>query len=78
MVAQRSAYGARFRVKGTAQYVEPVALDLTPGAFAAPESAPYDVAGGLGRRSRTWRTGGWGPNAAIVYSLDELRRYLGE
>ncbi|WFS07770.1 phage portal protein [Methylobacterium sp. 391_Methyba4] len=74
MVAQRSAYGARFRVKGTAQYVEPVALDLTPGAFAAPESAPYDVAGGLGRRSRTWRTGGWGPNAAIVYSLDELRR----
>ena len=74
MVVPRSTYGARFRVKGTAQYVEPVAMDLGGGTFVAPEATPYDVAGGTGRRSRTWRVGGWGPNAAIIYSLNELRR----
>lgn len=74
MVATSNPYGARFRVKGTSRYVEPVALDLTPGAFGAPEMAPYDVANGTGRRSRSWRVGGWGPNTAIVWALDELRR----
>lgn len=40
----------------------------------APESQPYDVANGAGRRSRSWRVGSYGPNSAIVYALDELRR----
>jgi lambda family phage portal protein len=38
------------------------------------EAAPYDVAGGSGRRSRSWRVGSYGPNTAITYSLEELRR----
>lgn len=73
MVAQRSAYGARFRVKGTGQYVEPVALDLG-GGFGSGEAPAYDVANGNGRRSQTWRVGSYGPNTAIVWALDELRR----
>ncbi|MCG5247973.1 phage portal protein [Methylorubrum extorquens] len=50
-----------------------MALDLAGGAGAA-ASTPYEVAGGSGRRSRAWRVGSWGPNAAITYALDELRR----
>lgn len=40
----------------------------------ADASTPYDVAGGTGRRSRAWRVGSFGPNTAINYALDELRR----
>jgi lambda family phage portal protein len=61
-------------VKGTAQYVDPVAMDLDGRSPGTVETAPFDVANGLGRRSRTWRVGSWGPNAAITYALDELRR----
>ncbi|WP_082504059.1 phage portal protein [Methylobacterium sp. Leaf117] len=43
-------------------------------ATVASESQPYDVANGAGRRSRSWRVGSYGPNSAIVYALDELRR----
>ena len=71
MVAQ--THGARFRVKGTGQYVEPVALDLD-GGFGPGEAPAYDIANGQGRRSRTWRVGSYGPNSAIIYALDELRR----
>jgi lambda family phage portal protein len=60
-------------VKGTAQYVEPVALDLD-GGFGPSEAPSYDIANGQGRRSRTWRVGSYGPNTALVYALDELRR----
>lgn len=48
-------------------------MDLDGGAGAAPIT-PYEVVGGRGRRSQSWRVGSWGPNAAITYSLDELRR----
>ncbi|WP_409564148.1 phage portal protein [Methylobacterium sp. J-068] len=44
------------------------------GTDVGREAAPYDAAGGFGRRSRAWRVGGYGPNTAITYSLDELRR----
>lgn len=74
MVGTSRAHGARFRVKGTAQYVEPFAVSLDSGVGGEVEAAPYDVANGTGRRSRTWRVGNYGPNAAIVYALDELRR----
>ncbi|RXF67695.1 phage portal protein [Hansschlegelia zhihuaiae] len=47
-------------------------LDVSGGI--APEAAPYDPAGGGGRRSRAWRVGSFGPNAALTYALDELRR----
>lgn len=47
-------------------------LDLSGGV--APEAGSYDVAGGGGRRSRSWRVGSFGPNAALTYALDELRR----
>ena len=40
----------------------------------APEAGSYDAAGGSGRRSRAWRVGSFGPNAALTYALDELRR----
>ena len=60
-------------MKGTAQYVEPVALDLD-GGFGPGEAPSYDIANGQGRRSRTWRVGSYGPNTALVYALDELRR----
>ncbi|SFG92804.1 phage portal protein [Methylobacterium gossipiicola] len=43
-------------------------------ASTAREAQPYDVANGGGRRSRSWRVGSYGPNTAIVYALDELRR----
>lgn len=74
MVDTASPHGARFRIKGTGQYIEPVALDLDGGPAGLGEITPYDVANGQGRRSRTWRVGGWGPNTAIVWALDELRR----
>ncbi|NEU15177.1 phage portal protein, partial [Methylobacterium sp. BTF04] len=38
------------------------------------EGSAYDVANGAGRRSRAWRVGSYGPNSAITYALDELRR----
>lgn len=66
-------FRTRLRVKGTGEVVEPVALDLTGGAGAA-ASTPYEVAGGTGRRSKSWRVGSWGPNASLTYALDELRR----
>lgn len=66
-------FQTRVRVKGTGEIVEPMALDLTGGIGAAVPT-PYEVAGGTGRRSRSWRVGSWGPNAAITYALDELRR----
>lgn len=50
-----------------------MAMDLAGGATAA-EATPFEVAGGTGRRSRSWRVGSWGPNTAITYALDELRR----
>lgn len=37
-------------------------------------AAPYEAAGGSGRRSRIWRVLGFGPNTAITYALEELRR----
>ncbi|MCC0808582.1 phage portal protein [Methylobacterium sp. W2] len=49
-------------------------MDLPAGFVGASDATPYDVAGGTGRRSRAWRVGSYGPNAAIVYALDELRR----
>ncbi|MCJ2131470.1 phage portal protein [Methylobacterium sp. E-045] len=50
-------------------------MDLSGEDVAvARESQPYDVANGAGRRSRSWRVGSYGPNSAIVYALDELRR----
>lgn len=67
------AFQTRLRVKGTGEIVEPMALDLTGGVGAAVPT-PYEVAGGRGRRSQSWRVGSWGPNAAITYALDELRR----
>ncbi|MFD1280205.1 phage portal protein [Methylobacterium goesingense] len=54
-----------------------MAMDLSGGTgfgAAAAETGPYDVANGSGRRSRTWRVGSYGPNTAITYALDELRR----
>ena len=72
----------RFRLKGTTDYARNFAsvpdpmptasLALDPSG--AVESGPYDVAGGLGRRSRSWRVGSFGPNTSITYVLDELRR----
>ncbi|KQO99116.1 portal protein [Methylobacterium sp. Leaf91] len=44
------------------------------GSEVGREAAPYDAAGGFGRRSRAWRVGGYGPNTALAYTLDELRR----
>ena len=68
-----ATFRTRLRVKGTGAMVAPVALDLAGGAGAA-ALTPYEVAGGTGRRSKSWRVGSWGPNAAITYALDELRR----
>jgi capsid protein len=65
-------FRTRLRVKGTGEIVEPMALDLAGGT--APAATPYEVAGGTGRRSRSWRVGSWGPNASLTYALDELRR----
>lgn len=56
---------------------KPLAMDLSGSGGDADvlAAAPaYDVAGGTGRRSRAWRVGSFGPNTAITYSLDELRR----
>ena len=69
----------RFRLKGTTDYVRNVApalpatasIALDPGGV---EAGPQDVAGGVGKRSRSWRVGSFGPNTAITYVLDELRR----
>ncbi len=70
-----SAHPVRFRIKGTGEYIEPQALDLDGGTADGPsEALAYDVAGGSGRRSRSWRVGSYGPNSAISYALDELRR----
>ena len=49
-------------------------MDVASGIIGLPDATPYDVAGGAGRRSRAWRVGSYGPNAAISYSLDELRQ----
>lgn len=74
MVGVAQAQPVRFRIKGTGQYVEPVALGLGGAAGEVAEAPAYDVAGGSGRRSRSWRVGSYGPNSGITYSLDELRR----
>lgn len=66
-------FQARFRVKGTDRYVDSLAAGTLDGGIAA-EAGPYEVAGGTGRRSRAWRVGNWGPNTALVWALDELRR----
>ncbi|KQO76435.1 phage portal protein [Methylobacterium sp. Leaf88] len=68
-------YGdVRISLKGGGQ-IKPLAMDLSGEVVGvAPESQPYDVANGTGRRSRAWRVGSYGPNTAITYSLDELRR----
>ncbi|UMY16650.1 phage portal protein [Methylobacterium organophilum] len=69
------AFRTRLRVKGTGEIVEPVALGgFDGGSSVAAEATPFEVAGGSGRRSRSWRVGSWGPNAALTYALDELRR----
>lgn len=72
------AAAVRYRVKGTGVYVRPSSVPLTAdlsGADAGSvESGPYEIANGVGRRSRAWRVGSFGPNTAITYSLDELRR----
>lgn len=54
----------------------PLAMDLSGdvGGVSVSEGAAYDVANGSGRRSRAWRVGSYGPNTAITYALDELRR----
>lgn len=49
-------------------------MDIVDGPVSAPETTSHDVAGGTGRRSRVWRAGSWGPNSAISYALDDLRR----
>jgi lambda family phage portal protein len=56
-------------VKGTDEYL-PVIL---PERVGEPD-VPHDIAGGGGRRSRAWRVGSFGPNTAVRYSLDEVRR----
>ena len=72
-------YGTGYRnvsvtLKGSSAPV-PLAMGLSgEGSGALAEAGPYDVAGGRGRRSQSWRVGSWGPNAAITYALDELRR----
>ena len=73
MVAGAAAFRTRVRDKATGQYIEPLALDLD-GAFGPGEAPAYDVANGQGRRSRTWRVAGYGPNTAIVWALEDLRR----
>ena len=68
-------FRTQVRVKATGEIIQPVAAaSLSGETGGAAEVTPYDVAGGRGRRSVSWRVGSWGPNAAIVYALDELRR----
>jgi lambda family phage portal protein len=50
-------------------------MDLSGAAAgSAVEAMPYDAANGAGRRSRSWRVGSYGPNTAVTYALEELRR----
>ncbi len=73
------SYGSGYRnvtvtLKGSAAPA-PLAMSLSgEGSGALAEAGPYDIAGGVGRRSRSWRVGSFGPNSAITYALDELRR----
>ncbi len=70
-----AAFRTRARIKGTDLYADSLAASALGGeAGVAVEAPAYDAAGGRGRRSLAWRVGSWGPNAAITYSLDELRR----
>ncbi len=66
----------RFRLKGTSEYITPLASTDISGmpAGAGLDLRPYDIAGGTGRRSRSWVVGSYGPNTAVNYGLDELRR----
>lgn len=62
--------GARYRIKGTGVYVEPMkpkADVFTSGSG----SAPYEAAG-HGRRAMTWRASSVGPNAALSYNQGNL------
>lgn len=72
-----AAFRTRARIKGTGLYANSLAASALGGGGddgGAVEAPAYDAAGGSGRRSRSWRVGSWGPNAAITYALDELRR----
>jgi len=48
-------------------------IDPTSQEFAPIQGSPYTTVGG-GPRSRAWRPGGWGPAAAVDYSLNGLIR----
>ncbi|WP_052954875.1 phage portal protein [Microvirga vignae] len=63
------AGNVRFRIKGTAVYVDPVAA--VPAHIRANDSS-YLTAGS-GPRSRAWRPPNVGPNAALDYAADALR-----
>lgn len=56
----------RCRVKGTGIYTDTLASAFGTGAIE------YDAAG-QGRRARTWRVSGSGPNAALQYSAPIMR-----
>jgi lambda family phage portal protein len=69
-------FRTRVKFKGTDRYVEPIAgtdlpVDVVLGGAPA---RPYEIVGGNGRRSRSWRVGSYGPKTAIKYGLEELRR----
>jgi len=70
-----ATFRTRARIKGTGLYADSVLSSGLDGPIgSAVEVSAYDAAGGRGRRSIAWRVGSWGPNAAITYALDELRR----
>lgn len=60
----------RFKIKGTAVYVDAVPPGLR--AQASADQSAYTTVGS-GPRSRNWRAPGLGPNAALDYSADALR-----
>lgn len=68
------SFRTRARVKGTGEIVTPVAAADLTGGVGSVAATPYEVVGGTGRRSRAWRVGSWGPNAALTYALGELRQ----
>ncbi|ASG21403.1 phage portal protein [Nitrospirillum viridazoti] len=67
----------RRRVGGWAQRVGRALASASDDPFVSPAgrpvNAPYRTTGN-GPRSRNWRTGGYGPNAALDYSLPGLVR----
>lgn len=70
-----NAYGkVNVTMKGGGTF-QPMRASLTDDILAgAPDVRPYDIAGGTGKRSRSWRVANFGPKTAISYALDELRR----